>query len=99
MPRPRSKDLSRASQRRGFRPSFNESPHDADYSASGTCPSGPNAGARFAIDDGKTYDVNATDPYLQGCNTGGPDEPACQRSPIYVVHGKAGGGTKTAIVN
>jgi hypothetical protein len=78
---------------------INDSPHDADYNANGTCPSGPTAGARFAMDDGKTYDVICTDPYLRACNTGGPDEPACQRGPVFVVHGKAGGGTKTVVVN
>lgn len=76
-----------------------DSPHNADYDAAGQCPSGPNAGARFAMDDGKAYEVVCTDPLLAGCISGGPDEPACRRSQVFVVRGKAGGGVKTVIVN
>jgi hypothetical protein len=76
-----------------------DSPHDADYDASGYCPSSPSAGARFALADGVTYEVVCTDPELYGCASGSPDEPACRRSAVFVVHGKTGGGTKTVIVN
>jgi hypothetical protein len=76
---------------------INDSPHDADYDSSGFCPSSPTAGARFAMDDGKTYDVACVDTYLAGCQTGSADEPACVRQ-SYVVHGKAGGGTFTVTV-
>jgi PKD repeat protein len=78
---------------------INDSPHNADYNEWGTCPAGPNVGARFSADDGVDYEVVCTDPQLPGCNTGGPAEPACRRSAVFLIRGKAGGGTKTVIVN
>ena len=78
---------------------INDSPHDADYNSSGTCPAGPNSGARFALDDGATYEVVCVDPDLPGCIGGDPNQTACRRSQVFIVHGKTGGGTKTVIVN
>lgn len=78
---------------------INDSPHSADYDEAGTCPAGPNVGARFAMDDGVDYEVVCVDPQLPGCNTGRPGEPACRRSSVFVVRGKTGGGTRTVIVN
>lgn len=76
-----------------------DSPHDADYDASGHCPASPTSGASFSLDDGATYEVVCTDWDLPGCMSSDPDELTCRRSPVYVVHGKAGGGTKIVIVN
>jgi hypothetical protein len=78
---------------------INASPHEADYNENGTCPAGPNVGARFALDDGAIYEVVCTDPYRNGCMTGKPDELTCRCSIVFVVHGKTGGGVKTVIVN
>jgi hypothetical protein len=78
---------------------INDSPHDADYNAAGTCPASPSSGARFALDDGATYEVVCVDPDLPGCIGGDPDQVACRRSQVFTVHGKAGGGAKTVIVN
>jgi len=78
---------------------INDSPHNADYDENGTCPADSSVGARFSLDDGADYEVVCTDPLLAGCTTGGPDEPACRRAPVIVIHGKAGGGVKTVIIN
>jgi IPT/TIG domain len=78
---------------------INDSPHDADYDSGGHCPANSSVGARFSLDDGGDYEVVCTDPLLAGCITGGPDEPACRRSPVFTIHGKTGGGVKTVIVN
>ena len=51
-----------------------------------------------ACDDGANYEVVCVDPELPGCD-GSPDTLACRRSPVIVIRGKAGGGTKTVIVN
>jgi IPT/TIG domain-containing protein len=77
---------------------INDSPHDADYNAAGQCPSSPNAGARFSLDDGASYEVVCVDPELPGCD-GSPDTLACRRSPVITIRGKAGGGTRTVTVN
>jgi hypothetical protein len=78
---------------------ISDSPHDADYDTAGHCPINSSVGAKFSLDDGATYEVVCTDPLLAGCMTGGPDEAACRRSSVFTVHGKAGGGVKTVIVN
>jgi hypothetical protein len=78
---------------------IHDSPHAADYNTAGTCAYSPGAGARFALDDGKEYEVVAVDRYLYGCNTGHPDEPACRRSEVWRVRGKAGGGERVVYVN
>lgn len=77
---------------------INDSPHDADYDASGTCVYQPGGGARLALDDGKEYEVVVVDRYLAGCN-GDPDQLACRRSPVWRVRGKSGGGEKVVYVN
>lgn len=77
---------------------INDSPHNADYDAAGQCPASPNAGARFSLDDGANYEVVCVDPEMPGCD-GGPDTLACRRQPVITIRGKAGGGTKSVIVN
>jgi hypothetical protein len=77
---------------------INDSPHAADYNAAGQCPSTPNAGARFSLDDGANYEVVCVDPEMPGCD-GSPDTLACRRAPVITIRGKAGGGTKTVVVN
>ncbi len=76
---------------------IHDSPHNADYSASGTCPSSSSAGAEFTLDDGITFEFLCTDWYLTGCD-GDTNTIACQRFPIFQVKGKTGGGTKAVIV-
>lgn len=78
---------------------INDSPHDADYDENGFCPINSSAGARLSLDDGADYEVVCTDPLLPGCMTGDPNELACRRSQVFTIHGKAGGGVKTVIIN
>jgi len=71
-----------------------DSPHEADYDASGQCPASASSGASFSLDNGATYEIVCTDPELPGCMNNDPDEVACRRLSNIVVHGKTGGGTK-----
>ena len=81
-------------------------PHNADYNAAGQCPSSPNAGARFSLDDGANYEVVCIDPDMPGCD-GSPDTVACRRpitgagvvGAVITIRGKTGGGTKTVVVH
>ena len=63
--------------------------------AAGTTDSSPDIDL---VNDKANYEVVCVDPELPGCD-GSPDTLACRRSPVIVIRGKAGGGTKTVIVN